>query len=506
MQTQNESQACENKGSFPTSSSRPVPKGSDTKPSPQRNSGSPSPRSLLAGAAPLNRPVRPLLASSVSGYGGVSSAGRHTSLVTCAESLSPPLRSDLFHRSFRPYSPDPSSLVVKEEIHQLVGEELDCSPLKTPLRDSDPYVSSSRCGSPSEDPDFERDVTGIGSQQPEPSKATNLEPLRCTPASSFDSGHDLSPRFKEGSPEAEDEKERTGLDTFPLESHSLEVENSDSSIDAGNNEYRRSPVRGPRTLPSEKKGRLDRKALSKALSNGWMSPIPSISKGAFVKGIQSGEACREDFPTNTRDGSPEDANATRSNMLRSCFLCGTTKTPLWRSGPHGPKSLCNACGIRFKKSKRSGQIDGSDLVASPVSASTYVSKPLSRPLKRKQDTFLACEASLTRDSTSEPFVAEVTVQHQKRSRWPKLMMKELDGHKGDVTGSSGDSCLTWNLHSPSSGSPSSKKLEAYAKTQSEFENLAVVEGRRTAVTRVVANDEEEAAVLLMYLSCGLVYA
>lgn len=37
---------------------------------------------------------------------------------------------------------------------------------------------------------------------------------------------------------------------------------------------------------------------------------------------------------------------------RRCANCGTTSTPLWRNGPRGPKSLCNACGIRFKKEER----------------------------------------------------------------------------------------------------------------------------------------------------------
>ncbi|RID81024.1 hypothetical protein BRARA_A03642 [Brassica rapa] len=36
---------------------------------------------------------------------------------------------------------------------------------------------------------------------------------------------------------------------------------------------------------------------------------------------------------------------------KSCAICGTSKTPLWRGGPTGPKSLCNACGIRNKKKK-----------------------------------------------------------------------------------------------------------------------------------------------------------
>lgn len=36
---------------------------------------------------------------------------------------------------------------------------------------------------------------------------------------------------------------------------------------------------------------------------------------------------------------------------RCCVHCGTSKTPLWRHGPDGPKTLCNACGIRNKLGK-----------------------------------------------------------------------------------------------------------------------------------------------------------
>ncbi|KAJ0232359.1 GATA transcription factor 23 [Hirschfeldia incana] len=39
--------------------------------------------------------------------------------------------------------------------------------------------------------------------------------------------------------------------------------------------------------------------------------------------------------------------------IRCCCDCKTTKTPMWRGGPSGPKSLCNACGIRFMKQRRS---------------------------------------------------------------------------------------------------------------------------------------------------------
>ncbi|XP_013597259.1 PREDICTED: GATA transcription factor 23-like [Brassica oleracea var. oleracea] len=39
--------------------------------------------------------------------------------------------------------------------------------------------------------------------------------------------------------------------------------------------------------------------------------------------------------------------------VRCCSERKTTKTPMWRGGPSCPKSLCNACGIRLRKQRRS---------------------------------------------------------------------------------------------------------------------------------------------------------
>lgn len=33
----------------------------------------------------------------------------------------------------------------------------------------------------------------------------------------------------------------------------------------------------------------------------------------------------------------------------ACTACGAQSTPVWRAGPHGPKTLCNACGVRYMK-------------------------------------------------------------------------------------------------------------------------------------------------------------
>ncbi|XP_077209997.1 GATA transcription factor 9-like [Tasmannia lanceolata] len=36
---------------------------------------------------------------------------------------------------------------------------------------------------------------------------------------------------------------------------------------------------------------------------------------------------------------------------RKCLHCLTEKTPQWRTGPMGPKTLCNACGVRYKSGR-----------------------------------------------------------------------------------------------------------------------------------------------------------
>lgn len=36
---------------------------------------------------------------------------------------------------------------------------------------------------------------------------------------------------------------------------------------------------------------------------------------------------------------------------RKCMHCATDKTPQWRTGPMGPKTLCNACGVRYKSGR-----------------------------------------------------------------------------------------------------------------------------------------------------------
>ncbi|KAB1221153.1 GATA transcription factor 1 [Morella rubra] len=38
-------------------------------------------------------------------------------------------------------------------------------------------------------------------------------------------------------------------------------------------------------------------------------------------------------------------------MPRRCTHCLAQRTPQWRAGPLGPKTLCNACGVRYKSGR-----------------------------------------------------------------------------------------------------------------------------------------------------------
>ncbi|XP_028770895.1 GATA transcription factor 17-like isoform X2 [Neltuma alba] len=49
----------------------------------------------------------------------------------------------------------------------------------------------------------------------------------------------------------------------------------------------------------------------------------------------------------------ESSSDESGDVNKCCTDCRTTKTPLWRGGPAGPKTLCNACGIRYRKRRTS---------------------------------------------------------------------------------------------------------------------------------------------------------
>lgn len=84
------------------------------------------------------------------------------------------------------------------------------------------------------------------------------------------------------------------------------------------------------------KGRRSKR--SRSTFNPWllMLPIPCTTSDA-----KSGKE-------NKRDSSSPVAN---SSLFKKCTHCDVTKTPQWREGPLGPKTLCNACGVRYRSGR-----------------------------------------------------------------------------------------------------------------------------------------------------------
>jgi hypothetical protein len=104
---------------------------------------------------------------------------------------------------------------------------------------------------------------------------------------------------------------------------------------------------------------------------------PDIDPSESSGDSEEPEEIVEDFKDNeeTRDdedfiviGSPKpkkkgekritkSSSAKSSSRKRKCEFCGTMETPMWRRGPTGKGTLCNACGVKWslKFRKRTGK-------------------------------------------------------------------------------------------------------------------------------------------------------
>ncbi|KAL2820204.1 hypothetical protein BDW59DRAFT_117537 [Aspergillus cavernicola] len=64
-------------------------------------------------------------------------------------------------------------------------------------------------------------------------------------------------------------------------------------------------------------------------------------------------------PPSEQLAPPENEPRKRLRGEYRCADCGTSDSPEWRKGPDGPKSLCNACGLRWSKKEKKRQDSGS---------------------------------------------------------------------------------------------------------------------------------------------------
>ncbi|THG03870.1 GATA transcription factor 16-like [Camellia sinensis] len=143
----------------------------------------------------------------------------------------------------------------------------------------------------------------------------------------------------------------------------------------------------------------------------------------------------------------EDMSSKTLDRVKTCADCGTTKTPLWRGGPAGPKSLCNACGIRSRK---------------------------------KRGALLGLNKASTEDKKSK---------------------RTSSGNSSSDSGSSGSGSSSSSGNNGKLGDSLRRKLLALGREVVVQRSAATAEKRRRKL-----GEEEQAAVLLMALSCGSVFA
>ncbi|XP_021908148.1 GATA transcription factor 18-like [Carica papaya] len=109
----------------------------------------------------------------------------------------------------------------------------------------------------------------------------------------------------------------------------------------------------------EKRIRHEKRSTASCMSNLCWDLLQPNNKTAVSYAPQS-------FKSNSRGNNSNGGGSGSDPLLaRRCANCDTTSTPLWRNGPRGPKSLCNACGIRFKKEERRATAANANATAAP---------------------------------------------------------------------------------------------------------------------------------------------
>ncbi|KAI7737461.1 hypothetical protein M8C21_007236 [Ambrosia artemisiifolia] len=177
-------------------------------------------------------------------------------------------------------------------------------------------------------------------------------------------------------------------------------------------------------------------------------------------------------PMEETDNSSNSTSSNNNIPIRVCSDCNTTKTPLWRSGPRGPKSLCNACGIRQRKARRAAAaaaaaencdrcVYNDQLVMAPLKVTKTLNKDLKKPSKGHVTKY-----------KKRQYSKQITITPPSSSSSPSL--------------------------SPSSSPPSS----SLARKNGVEEFLDSLSKNLSTFYHVLPQDEREAAILLMAISCG----
>ncbi|KAI4297675.1 hypothetical protein L6164_037556 [Bauhinia variegata] len=87
---------------------------------------------------------------------------------------------------------------------------------------------------------------------------------------------------------------------------------------------------------------------SSSCSSGFSS-TPALIFAGSVPNLEFSEGLGE--PPAKKQKKKSETQTGGSQFQRRCSHCQVQKTPQWRTGPLGAKTLCNACGVRFKSGR-----------------------------------------------------------------------------------------------------------------------------------------------------------
>lgn len=80
----------------------------------------------------------------------------------------------------------------------------------------------------------------------------------------------------------------------------------------------------------------------------WANPVQD---NELFSSVEKPPAKKHKKKQAADSGSGSNGSQVQTQTLRRCSHCQVQKTPQWRTGPLGPKTLCNACGVRYKSGR-----------------------------------------------------------------------------------------------------------------------------------------------------------
>ncbi|XP_047940353.1 GATA transcription factor 9-like [Salvia hispanica] len=117
------------------------------------------------------------------------------------------------------------------------------------------------------------------------------------------------------------------------------------------------PKSGPILRPELSVPAKARSKRSRAAPGSWSSRLVVVSptRPAAIPALSSSSESNVSGAGAARKAGkaagPKKRDGQDGGEGRKCLHCATDKTPQWRTGPMGPKTLCNACGVRYKSGR-----------------------------------------------------------------------------------------------------------------------------------------------------------